>query len=1023
MSIFKFLIHYLTQYLFMNRRLFSLVAALLISSNLFAQNPLISGQFTADPTARVFGDKVYVYPSHDIPPVEALKGWFCMADYHVFSSSDLTHWQDHGIILSQEQVPWGNHEGYSMWAPDCVKGSDGRYYFYFPCGLKPEKPGARAGFGVGVAIGDRPEGPFVAQEKNIEGIMGIDPCVMQTTQGEQYIFWAGGVIRGARLTPDGLALASEPQIMEGLPDGFKEGPFAFEHNGHYYLTFPWVRTEGGTETLAYAMSDQPLLAYAMSDQPLGPWKFQGVIMEESPTGCWTNHHSIVEYKGQWYLFYHHNDYSPRFDKNRSIRCDSLSFNSDGTIKPVRPTYRGVGITDASELVQIDCGDLMGGATRALRDTLHPFEGWQVTLPPGASVSYAGVRIPTGDYRTWVCTAGFWGRTQVQQIEQTSLKLDVLPQDNGLHTLVLSNTGQTPVQVDWVSLNARQPLSPLTQGGLVTGQYRNLFLEAGYSQAQIDQKVDEVFNDVFFGPNKVYFEVGDDMGYISDVKNNDVRTEGMSYGMMIAVQFGRKDIFDRLWRWSKKYMQMTDGPMQGYFRWSCKTDGTPNAQGPASDGELYYITSLLFASNLWGNETGINYLGEAQYILDAIQPKTIEVKINRDRQGNLLKEPITMSREVSLIDTATNLITFVPGVPYTDPSYHLPAFYEVWARYAQDGRSSYWQECARASREYLHRSIDGATGLNPDYNNFDGSLLRNGHLIGDAFRYDSWRVPLSTIRGVVLTAFGSRTTDISSRTSFIRRASTHSWTNTMSMVHVPTVCFVRATILRHCVTASDLLPLRQPSRWFVPMPRRTSLSMPSGMRVMNPMSRVISMPMQFSQYFAPATETGISPDEQGFLHRWKLAEPLSRPNASNTLFTDTYLRDMLQWDPKQQLTWHHLDSKLYNVKLFRFATCQELPYYGVLFWVETVIDCPEEIRDVRLSVGSNSASRWWLDGEEVLMLSGDRRMVQDDAMSHRLTLHKGRNVLRGAIINGPGMSDFCVRFIDESGSPVLNYSIR
>ena len=97
-------------------------------------------------------------------------------------------------------------------------------------------------------------------------------------------------------------------------------------------------------------------------------------------------------------------------------------------------------------------------------------------------------------------------------------------------------------------------------------------------------------------------------------------------------------------------------------------------------------------------------------------------------------------------------------------------------------------------------------------------------------------------------------------------------------------------------------------------------------------------MQFSQYFAPATETGISPDEQGFLHRWKLAEPLSRPNASNTLFTDTYLRDMLQWDPKQQLTWHHLDSKLYNVKLFRFATCQELPYYGVLFWVETVIDC-------------------------------------------------------------------------------------
>jgi oligosaccharide reducing-end xylanase len=498
------------------------------------------------------------------------------------------------------------------------------------------------------------------------------------------------------------------------------------------------------------------------------------------------------------------------------------------------------------------------------------------------------------------------------------------------------------------------------------------------------------------------------------------------------------------------MQMTDGPMQGYFRWSCKTDGTPNAQGPASDGELYYITSLLFASNLWGNETGINYLGEAQHILDAIQPKTIEVKINRDRQGNLLKEPITMSREVSLIDTATNLITFVPGVPYTDPSYHLPAFYEVWARYAQDGRSSYWQECARASREYLHRSIDGATGLNPDYNNFDGSLLRNGHLIGDAFRYDSWRVPMNIaldyswscadrvwqqnyghliqnfLYSQGLDTFVDQYNVDGTRPERLLRAGNypealrHSIGLVATSAAVSLVCthakayeFVDAFWnARHEPDESGYF-----DAYYDGLLRLFAFMHLSGRY------RVIERTMQFSQYFAPATETGISPDEQGFLHRWKLAEPLSRPNASNTLFTDTYLRDMLQWDPKQQLTWHHLDSKLYNVKLFRFATCQELPYYGVLFWVETVIDCPEEIRDVRLSVGSNSASRWWLDGEEVLMLSGDRRMVQDDAMSHRLTLHKGRNVLRGAIINGPGMSDFCVRFIDESGSPVLNYSIR
>ena len=498
------------------------------------------------------------------------------------------------------------------------------------------------------------------------------------------------------------------------------------------------------------------------------------------------------------------------------------------------------------------------------------------------------------------------------------------------------------------------------------------------------------------------------------------------------------------------MQMTDGPMQGYFRWSCKTDGTPNAQGPASDGELYYITSLLFASNLWGNETGINYLGEAQYILDAIQPKTIEIKIDRDRQGNRLKDPITMSREVSLIDTATNLITFVPGVPFTDPSYHLPAFYEVWARYAQDGRSSYWQECARASREYLHRSIDGATGLNPDYNNFDGSLLRNGHLIGDAFRYDSWRVPMNIaldyswscsdrvwqqnyghliqnfLYSQGLDTFVDQYNVDGTRPERLLRAGNypealrHSIGLVATSAAVSLVCthakayeFVDAFWnARHEPDESGYF-----DAYYDGLLRLFAFMHLSGRY------RVIERTMQFSQYFAPATETGISPDEQGFLHRWKLAEPLSRPNASNTLFTDTYLRDMLQWDPKQQLTWHHLDSKLYNVKLFRFATCQELPYYGVLFWVETVIDCPEEIRDVRLSVGSNSASRWWLDGEEVLMLSGDRRMVKDDAMSHRLTLHKGRNVLRGAIINGPGMSDFCVRFIDESGSPVLNYSIR
>ena len=269
--------------------------------------------------------------------------------------------------------------------------------------------------------------------------------------------------------------------------------------------------------------------------------------------------------------------------------------------------------------------------------------------------------------------------------------------------------------------------PYTKGAFATRRYRNLFAELGYKQKDIDKKLKSVFESVFYGPDKVYFEVGDSMAYISDIKNHDVRTEGMSYGLMIAVQFDRKDIFDRLWRWGKKYMQHQEGPLKGYFAWSCKTDGTRNAQGPASDGELYYVTSLIFASNRWGNSTGINYLAEAQNILDCSMQK------------------IGMERVAPLINLEHQLITFTPdpfGGRFTDPSYNVPAFNEVWARWAEDGRSEFWRACARKSREYLHKSIHPVTGLNPDYNNYDGTLLGSKRVIGDAFRFDSWRVPMN-----------------------------------------------------------------------------------------------------------------------------------------------------------------------------------------------------------------------------------------------------------------------------------------
>src|SRR6185312_4412412 len=147
------------------------------------------------------------------------------------------------------------------------------------------------------------------------------------------------------------------------------------------------------------------------------------------------------------------------------------------------------------------------------------------------------------------------------------------------------------------------------------QYRNVFSEAGYTNAAIEAKVNNAYHDLFEGPHKIYFEVGDSMGYVSDLKNHDARTEGLSYGMMIAVQLNKKDVFDRIWRWSKRYLQHADGPRKGYFAWSIDPATLhKNSEGPASDGELYFVTDLLFASNRWGNRTGIDYYHEARTIL-------------------------------------------------------------------------------------------------------------------------------------------------------------------------------------------------------------------------------------------------------------------------------------------------------------------------------------------------------------------------------------------------------------------------
>ena len=681
-----------------------------------AQNPVIRDQFSADPTARVFNNKVYLYPSHDIkPPVGQRQDWFCMEDYHVFSSENLTDWTDHGVIVTQNKVPWVRKDSYSMWAPDCVE-RNGKYYFYFPSA--PAE--GRGGFAVGVAIADSPTGPFIPEKEPIKGINGIDPCVLQASDGNAYIFWGNG--RCAKLKPNMKELADDNpketvkwgnrememvgvNCLQGLPNRQAEGPFAFEANGWYYLTYPYVR------------ENTEVLGYAMSKNPMGPYEYKGLIMAEHANGCWTNHHSIVNYKGQWYLFYHCNFFSPNDDKRRSVQIEKLFFNPDGTIQEVKPTMRGVGINKATEKIQIDrYSTASDGVTTAHVDTTIAFSGDYATIPAKGWMKYADVDF------------------------------------------------------------------------------------------------------------------------------------------------------------------------------SCLTDGYMIVNAKASDNTEFCI-----------------------------------------REGNAKGKVLARIK-----------LTVKPEQPA------------------------------------------GGAAANPMMSRF-------------------------------------------------RRDMTNQWlTQTVSLDYVP------KGVVDLVVTCEG--PGAASIDWVLFKNR--------------------------PKYFSKATAAPATPDSEGFIRRWMLLEPIDKPNSGNTVFTDSYLRDHFNREyfknqmtilpkdgqkvnavfkqetapagfgrgrsaepfkpeiktVKQTLTWHALDSENFNVKLFRFAEKYGEKVYGVLFWGVTIIDCPEEIKDVRLAVGSNSASMWWLNGEEALLLSGDRRMVKDDCMSRRLTLKKGRNILRGAIINGPGMSDFCVRFLDEKGNPVTNFTI-
>lgn len=300
----------------------------------------------------------------------------------------------------------------------------------------------------------------------------------------------------------------------------------------------------------------------------------------------------------------------------------------------------------------------------------------------------------------------------------------------LLSFILSSCGSrsTPV-VAPVQESASTSTADTVKPAFESGIYPNLFADyLGKSNAEIESKINAAWDQLFYGDEsseRVYYPVGADMAYILDTGNGDVRSEGMSYGMMIAVQLNKKEEFDRLWKWTKTYMYQKDGGYKGYFAWHCKPDGTQLDANPASDGEEWIITALFFADGRWGSGEGIyDYRAEAQSILD--------VALHADELSGDLA--------TNLFDPESKQVVFVPQVghvsQFTDPSYHLPHYYELWARWA-DKDNEFWAEAAQVSREYLKTAVHPKTGLAPNYSYFDGKPYDDPY--NGNFRYDAFRV--------------------------------------------------------------------------------------------------------------------------------------------------------------------------------------------------------------------------------------------------------------------------------------------
>jgi beta-xylosidase len=296
-----------------------------LTSPVHAQNPIPFGMYTADPSARVFNDTLYLFPSHDGDTAT----WFNMVDWHVFSTTNMKDWQDHGVAFSLSDTKWAKRYA---WAPDCTR-KNGKYYFYYPTDQDY----------IGVALSDKPSGPFRDPlgkpliTRQTRGVIAnrdlIDPCIFVDDDGSAYLLFGQNAVNIVRLNPDMISFNDTVRQLQGA-NHFFEAVWMHKYNGKYYLSY----------------SGDGKIMYGIGDSPYGPFKYKGVILDSMNSV--TNHHSIVQYKGRWYLFYHnadrffHDQPAAKPDDGirwfrRSVCVDYLHYNPDGTIQKVIPTSTGV----------------------------------------------------------------------------------------------------------------------------------------------------------------------------------------------------------------------------------------------------------------------------------------------------------------------------------------------------------------------------------------------------------------------------------------------------------------------------------------------------------------------------------------------------------------------------------------------------------------------------------------------------------------------------------------------------------